>query len=208
MPHTHPHALHITCGFAAALCIGAGANRISLSSGGPAAEVVGLLSESASSHPKEVSHVTLIGHAHNTASPYRTDESEAYEVSDCNRPRSLAGEVAAFTDDRLLSALIAVESGGRADAVGDGGKAVGCLQIWPITVADANRILGREEFTLADRLDSDRSRQIFHVITNHYSRGASDEVIARRWNSGPTGDRKACSVGYWDKVRKAMEVQK
>ncbi len=107
--------------------------------------------------------------------------------------------------DRLLSAIIQVESNGDPHAIGDGGRAVGVLQIWPITVADANRILGREEFTLADRLDPDRSRAIFYTITNHYSAGCSDEIKAKRWCNGPRGEHKPGSAAYWAKVQRAME---
>ena len=109
---------------------------------------------------------------------------------------------------RLIDAIIRVESSGRADAVGDGGRAVGILQIWPITVADANRILGRDEFTLADRLDPDRSRAIFYTITNHYSAGCSDEIKAKRWCNGPRGEHKPGSAAYWAKVQEAMRCTK
>jgi len=101
----------------------------------------------------------------------------------------------------LLKAIEQVESGGREDAVGDGGKAVGCLQIHPITVRDANRILGRREFTLKDRLKRSRSYAIFWTIMDHYSKGASRETMARRWNGGPRGEKKKATRSYWLKVK-------
>ncbi len=52
--------------------------------------------------------------------------------------------------ERLIPALIEVESGGQSEAVGDGGNAIGVLQIWPIMVQDVNRITGKR-YTLADR---------------------------------------------------------
>ena len=84
---------------------------------------------------------------------------------------------------------------------------MGVLQIHPIMVEDCNRILGRDEFTLADRLSPERSVAMFNVWRAHYCKDASDEVVARRWNSGPKGDRKARSLPYWAKVRKEMEAR-
>ena len=107
---------------------------------------------------------------------------------------------------RLLPAIEHVESSGRADAVGDGGKAVGILQIHPVMVADCNRIVGEDRWTLDDRKDAVKSRAMFRTYSDHYSKDASDEVIARRWNSGPRGDRKKATEGYWNKVRKHMEA--
>jgi hypothetical protein len=105
---------------------------------------------------------------------------------------------------RLLPAIEHVESSGRADAVGDGGKAVGILQIHPIMVADCNRIVGEDRWTLDDRKDAVKSRAMFRTYSNHYSKDASDEVVARRWNSGPRGDRKKATEAYWKRVQKAM----
>ncbi len=107
---------------------------------------------------------------------------------------------------RLIAAIEMVESGGKADAVGDGGKAVGILQIQPVMVEDVNRILGEDRFTLADRLDAAKSREIFKVYTDHYSAGRTDDVKARRWNGGPRGDRKAATLTYWHKVQKHLNV--
>lgn len=106
--------------------------------------------------------------------------------------------------DPLINAIIEVESGGDDSAVGDGGQALGCLQIHKIMVDDVNRILGKDEFTYDDRLDREQSIRMFNIYTDHYSRGASDEVIARRWNGGPRGDRKQATVPYWRKVQKQL----
>lgn len=107
---------------------------------------------------------------------------------------------------RLIAAIEMVESGGKADAVGDGGKAVGILQIQPVMVEDVNRILDEERFTLADRLDVGKSREMFRVYTEHYSAGRADEVKARRWNGGPRGERKAATLKYWQKVQKHLNA--
>lgn len=119
----------------------------------------------------------------------------------------VAAAPAVGADVALLRAIERVESADNPAAVGDGGRAVGVLQIWTVTVDDANRILGRKAFTYADRLDRDKSESMFWVIVGHYSRGASREVVARRWNGGPRGERKAATVAYWNKVKRELERQ-
>ena len=101
-------------------------------------------------------------------------------------------------DPQLVSAIIEVESGGDPRAVS--GDSVGILQIRPIMVDDVNRILGRRRYTLADRRDPRASIDMFWIYADHYSPGASRETIARRWNGGPTGDRKPHTADYWRKV--------
>ena len=108
---------------------------------------------------------------------------------------------------RLLPAIEHVESSGNPSAIGDGGKAVGLLQIHPVMVRDCNRIAGESRWVMSDRLDPDKSRAMFRTYSEHYSRGKSDEVVARNWNGGPSGHRKAATAGYWAKVRTHMEAK-
>ncbi len=105
---------------------------------------------------------------------------------------------------RVLPAIEMVESSGRANAVGDGGKAVGILQIRPVMVEDVNRILGEDRYTLADRLDPAKSREMFRVYSDHYAKCGDAEKVARNWNGGPRGHRKAATLAYWRKVDQAM----
>ena len=68
---------------------------------------------------------------------------------------------------KIIIMIMAIETGGEIDknnAVGDGGKAIGCLQIHPITVDEANRILDRQEFTLADRRSKAQSFRIASTV--------------------------------------------
>lgn len=108
---------------------------------------------------------------------------------------------------KVLPAIEQVESGGDANAIGDNGLAVGILQIHPVMVDDCNRIAKAKglnlTFTLADRKDPAKSRQMFRVYSDHYSAG-SCEKIARNWNGGPKGHTKNATLPYWAKVRKAM----
>ena len=109
----------------------------------------------------------------------------------------------------LFRAIVAIESGGDCNAVGDGGKAVGPAQIWEITVRDCNRILGKPIFTLDDRVSLSKSAEMFQTYTEHYGKKygvpVTDEVRARIWNGGPNGPKKASTEGYWQKVKKKIK---
>ena len=103
----------------------------------------------------------------------------------------------------LWEAVCTVESGGNPLAVGDGGRAAGIAQIWAITVKDVNRIAGTK-FTLNDRFDAEKSRQMFNLYVNYYGKGQSDEYKARIWNGGPTGNKKRATIAYWKKIQKHL----
>jgi hypothetical protein len=103
----------------------------------------------------------------------------------------------------LWEAVCRVESNGNPLAVGDGGRAAGIAQIWAITVRDVNRFAGTR-YTLNDRFDPEKSRQMFRLYTEHYGKGQSDEVKARIWNGGPTGNKKRATIAYWNKIKKHL----
>ena len=98
---------------------------------------------------------------------------------------------------KMVSALIKVESNGRADAVNENSGATGILQIMPIYVAEANRISGRN-YTLEDRLDPRKSIEMFEIVQGHHNPNRNIEKAIRSHN--PTaGD------WYYNRVIKAME---
>jgi len=127
----------------------------------------------------------------------------------------------------LIAALIAVESGGDPKAVGDGGKAVGILQIHPIMVKECNRILNEYDrknknipkegigyrYTLKDRKFESTSRAMAILYLRHWGKHYKKrsgyeptyEVYARSWNGGPKGPFKESTLTYWQKVRSEME---
>ena len=109
----------------------------------------------------------------------------------------------------LIAGLIAVESGGNMSAVGDSGRAHGCLQIHPVMVQEANRIVGEERYTLEDRASRRRSVEIAVIYFDHYGRRRPPvmdrwEYFARIWNGGPHGHRKPATARYWRKVQAAI----
>ena len=103
----------------------------------------------------------------------------------------------------LWEAVCAVESGGNPRAVGDKGKAVGIAQIHPIMVKDVNAFAGTS-FTLKDRLDPVKSKEMFTLYTEHYGKGRSVQFKARIWNGGPQGASKRATLAYWRKIQKHL----
>ena len=101
---------------------------------------------------------------------------------------------------KLIPALIQVESGGNDRAVGDNGRSLGCLQIGPSVIADVNAHY-KKEFRHADAFDRGKAVNICALYLNIYCKEADFEKASRRWNGGPTGDRKKATLGYWKKVK-------
>ena len=116
--------------------------------------------------------------------------------------------------DTFVDAVIYVESRGNDSAVGDNGKAVGCLQIHPIMVREVNRLLAKYDipktYTLEDRYSREKSIEMFNIISEEYyccedyTFEEYAEIVARRWNGGPRGDKKRSTIKYWNNVQKRI----
>jgi hypothetical protein len=112
---------------------------------------------------------------------------------------------AAVPSDRLIEALVKVESNGDPRAIGDNGKAYGCLQIWSVVVQDVNEV-SRVKYTHADAFDPVKARAICRAYLARYAtakrlgREPTNEDFARIWNGGPNGHKKKASLSYWHKV--------
>ena len=104
----------------------------------------------------------------------------------------------------LISALMIVESSNNDLAIGDQGRAIGCLQIHKAVVLDVNRITG-SNYQWQQMTNRVQARAVCEAYLTHYGRGATTEQLARRWNGGPTGDRKTATVAYWAKVKKELK---
>jgi len=107
----------------------------------------------------------------------------------------------------FISALMLVESGGNAGAIGDGGRALGCLQIHVCVIDDVNNRLrrsgyaGQAVFKHTDALDPVKAAKICRLYIEAYAPpNASLETCARIWNGGPDGHRKKSTLKYWQKV--------
>ena len=108
----------------------------------------------------------------------------------------------------LIPALNAVESGGNPAAIGDNGRAVGCLQIRAECLSDVNRIAGTQ-YTPTDRLSPEKSTEMCRLYLTHYGNAyrrrtgeePNAEILARIWNGGPSGYAKTATARYWEKTR-------
>jgi hypothetical protein len=122
----------------------------------------------------------------------------------------ILSSVASATD--IVKALIQVESKGNDLAVGDNGRAVGCLQIWEVVIKDVNRVY-HTNYKATDRTDRKKSIQICRkylvIWGKHYEKVTGKkctlEVLARIWNGGPNGWKKDSTIKYWNKVKKELK---
>ena len=115
----------------------------------------------------------------------------------------------------LYSSIVWVESKGNATARSKDGS-LGIDQILPIMVKEVNRICKSRDihksFTLQDRLNPDKSEQMFWIYQNFYNPKLNWETItmsemetlARKWNGGPNGHKKGATKHYWNKVSKMV----
>jgi len=106
----------------------------------------------------------------------------------------------------LIMVLIQVESAGNDLAIGDGGKAYGCLQMHAAYVQDAAEFAG-EDWVHEDAFDRETSIEIFLAYMGRYAtedrlgRKVSAEDIARIHNGGLYGYNRKATLKYWNKVR-------
>lgn len=108
----------------------------------------------------------------------------------------------------LLALLILVESNGDDKAIGDNGKAKGCLQIHKIYVDDVNRIYGTK-FTHDDCFDRAKAMEITKLYLLHYGKHYEKktgkkvtlESLSRIHNGGLNGWKKEATLKYWLKVK-------
>lgn len=119
-------------------------------------------------------------------------------------------KVDSITEDKLIQALINVESSNNDNAYHSGEDAAGCLQIRRTMVRDVNRILRRQNsqtrFDFEDRWNRQKSIEIFKIYCNHYNLTTPEEK-ARCWNGGPRGLQKLATKRYWEKVKKQLAFQ-
>lgn len=101
-----------------------------------------------------------------------------------------------------MIAILQVESSGGVDLRdGDGGRAVGAYQMWPVAVGEVNRIYGTS-YTPADRRCFAKSTEMCRLTMEyHYKRGSRNPVdLACKWHR-PYG--RACPV-YRRKIQSAI----
>ena len=106
----------------------------------------------------------------------------------------------------VIEAIILVESEGNPNAVS--GNQVGAMQITPILVRECNNILrsrgSNQQYTLADRFDVGKSREMFLLIQSKHNPQNNVERAIRSWNGGPKYSVRATD-GYYRKVLRRMK---
>lgn len=104
--------------------------------------------------------------------------------------------------DKLVEAIIWVESRGDTLAYNKSEEALGCLQIRPIMLREVNRLLAKNDiqkvYTLKDRTSRSKSIEMFNVIRGHIN-NPTNERIARTWNGGYNYGES--TLKYWNKVK-------
>jgi hypothetical protein len=106
-----------------------------------------------------------------------------------------------LASDKLIEACIYVESRGDNLAFNSKENAAGCLQIRPILVKEANRLIGSEAYTLQDRWRRDKSIEMFNIIKSNIN-NPTNERVARTWNGGYNFGKSTDS--YWNKVKQKL----
>ena len=106
----------------------------------------------------------------------------------------------------VMDAIIQVESKG--DPKAKSGNSVGVMQITPILVAECNDILKRKKskkrYTLADRYNVAKSKEMFLLIQSVYNPLNSIERAIRSWNGGNHYSKKL-TQRYFEKVMKLLK---
>jgi hypothetical protein len=104
----------------------------------------------------------------------------------------------------LISALMIVESGNNDQAIGDQGRAIGCLQIHKAVVLDVNKFTG-SSYRHQDMTNRAQARAVCEAYLKHWGKGCTTEQLARKWNGGgPSGDKKKATEAYWLRVKKHL----
>lgn len=129
---------------------------------------------------------------------------------ECSSGRTFASppskEITTFNWTNVINAIAMVESANNPKAIGKGGS-VGLLQITPILVKECNNILQERKltkrYTLQDRLNPDKSKEMFILIQEKYNPTNNIEKAIRLWNGGPNYSIKGTQK-YLNKVRKYL----
>ena len=111
-----------------------------------------------------------------------------------------------FSWERVMNAIIQVESKGNPKAHNPVGDCAGILQITPGLVKSFNQILkerkSTKRYTKADRYNASKSKEMFVLMQEKYNPEHNIEKAIRCWNSGFGKGWKNRSTGYYKKVMK------
>ena len=110
-----------------------------------------------------------------------------------------------FSWERVMNAIIQVESKGNPKAHNPIGDCAGILQITPGLVKSCNQILkerkSTKRYTKADRYNASKSKEMFVLMQEKYNPEHNIEKAIRCWNSGFHPNWKNRSTKYYNKVK-------
>lgn len=105
---------------------------------------------------------------------------------------------------KFIAAEIQVESNGRDNAIGDDGKAIGCLQV--------HKACHKDSGVAGNYTNCFNRAYSIKVITSYLNRYCPRaikrndfETMARTWNGGPNGKNNPATLVYWRKVQAAIK---
>lgn len=147
------------------------------------------------------------------AIPSTSSESDMAANPEKEMIQTIERSMTQSLDEKLISALIHVESGGNDYAIGDrnlSNMAYGPLQIRQPYVDDVNRIHGTSY--LASDLLGNRNLSIWifdrymdiYATKSRLGRQATLQDQARIHNGGPNGWKNPNTVPYWQRVQKYL----
>lgn len=104
-------------------------------------------------------------------------------------------------------AIQKVESEFDPNAYNASSNAAGIYQQRPVYVKDANRIVGENHFTLADRFDPDKAQQMFDTIQSYYNPNKDIMYAINIHIKGVNGHKRNPNSCQWyvRRVMNAME---
>ena len=110
-----------------------------------------------------------------------------------------------FSWERVINAIIQVESKGNPKAFNPNGNCAGILQITPGLVKQCNAWLktkkSKKRYTLADRYNVKKSKEMFEMYQHYFNPSNDVEKAIRIWNGGP-GYKVKSTNEYYRKVMK------
>jgi hypothetical protein len=121
-----------------------------------------------------------------SAKEFEFEETDTVEIEEIGNAE--ANAEAGITDnwDKFIEAVIWKESKGVEDCIGDSGKAIGVLQIHPIMVREANRILKMNgkphRYEYDDRYSREKSIEIFKIVQDYHNASHDHARALDIWN--------------------------
>ncbi len=117
-----------------------------------------------------------------------------------NRPLNFNDERRDWPDE-LIEKIWQVESGGRINPPdGDGGEAIGPLQIHQGVLDDVNKRYGTK-FCREDLRNLKTAKLIARLYISMWMEEHKEEIAARIFNGGPRGWRKKSTDSYWENIQ-------